>query len=802
MISDAQNSGCRSFEETQTWAEPSAGVNQPLSLVDSGTTDRYEDIGLIGAGGMGEVRRVWDRVLSRTMAMKLIRTGRAQSDSFVLRFRAEAMLLSRLQHPAVVAIHDFGLLRQRLFFTMPEIKGDTLAVLIEQSRPQGGELIKQPTLRRLLGVLKRAGEGVAYAHSQDILHRDLKPDNVMTGCFGEVFVLDWGIAKLRELVEMACELEPTLPCTATKTGKVQGTLVYMAPEQARGEADLTPAADVYALGAILFEILSGMPLRIGPVEHCMSLARTGWRPALPRREQLPAELVDLCESALDPDPARRPADASAFTQRLSAWLEGARNLEQAQALIARADDLGEQLSADRERAAVLRAEAVSALEAVSPTAPESLKWAGWELEDKARALEAALLLKQTQHEQLLREALVLVPRLPGADRRLAALYRARHQRAEQDGEVAEASRLEFLLRRHDHGEHQRYLSGEGELMFQTQRPVHATLHRFVLQRRRLKPERLRRVSAAQPILLPAGSYLVEMVDCETGQEVRYPVVIERGVSSQHAVHIPLPSELASDTCYVAAGSFDSGGDSLAYGDPLPARRVSLGGFAIQRLPVTNAQWLLFLNSLVAAGCEDEALEHVPRTRSRTPGVQGDMVYGRDAAGLFCLVPDRDGDLWLPLWPVVMVTVPSIQAYARWLQEQTGFAWQMPTELQWEKAARGVDRRLYPWGNFFDPGWCHMTESHGTRQRGPGEVGSWPIDTSVYGVQDLAGNVLDICADNHSRDLSAPAAGLRTARGGNWAAARGKSRICYRGPVSEDIRSGFAGFRLVHPVGRL
>ena len=182
-----------------------------------------------------------------------------------------------------------------------------------------------------------------------------------------------------------------------------------------------------------------------------------------------------------------------------------------------------------------------------------------------------------------------------------------------------------------------------------------------------------------------------------------------------------------------------------------------------------------------------------------------MIYGRDAAGRFVLVPDADGTVWAPDWPVVMLTFAATQAYAAWRGARDGLPLRLPYELEWVQAARGADRRVHVWGtDAFDPTWCRVylsTEGPGL----PASVHDHGCDRSPVGVRGLAGNVCEICQDvfrpggppvdgGRWEPVEAPA-GARSVRGGHWNAAPDKSRICRRGGVSEGNRSALTGFRL-------
>ena len=233
---------------------------------------RYDDLGPIGMGGMGEVRRVRDRRLGRVLALKTLHAPALSRPSLVARFLEEAQATAQLQHPGIVPIHDLGTLPDgRLWFTMKEVTGQTFGAVISEvharSRTRWQPAASGWTLRRLVDALHQVCEAVGYAHSRGVVHRDLKPDNIMVGSHGEVLVLDWGLAKVLGRPDLAAEdgeLDPVqtdrsrASAHQTQVGQVAGTPAYMPPEQALGKVDQIDArSDVYALGALLYEVLSG-----------------------------------------------------------------------------------------------------------------------------------------------------------------------------------------------------------------------------------------------------------------------------------------------------------------------------------------------------------------------------------------------------------------------------------------------------------------------------------------------------------------------------------------------------------------
>ena len=155
--------------------------------------------------------------------------------------------------------------------------------------------------------------------------------------------------------------------------------------------------------------------------------------------------------------------------------------------------------------------------------------------------------------------------------------------------------------------------------------------------------------------------------------------------------------------------------------------------------------MAFLDDLVATGREEEALAAVPRERAARAGERGAMLYGRHPDGRFFLQVDAQGHRWDPDYPVLNIDWFGAWAYGQWHAEKTGQPWRLPYELEWEKAARGVDGRFYPWGDAFDPSWCCVRDSH-RGPRLPQVVGAFAGDVGPYGVRDMAGGAWDWCAD--------------------------------------------------------
>jgi serine/threonine protein kinase len=209
--------------------------------------DRYSLTEPIGEGGMGVVYRALDTELGRAVAVKVLR---APTDAgLAARFRQEARVLARLEHPGIVPVHDAGVLADgRAFYVMMLVRG----------QPLDARARELPTLPERLRLFQRICEPVAFAHSHQVIHRDLKPANIMVGPFGEVLVMDWGVAKVLGVAEHPANASGG-EGVHTGHGTVLGTPGYMAPEQAAGAtAEIDHRADQYALGAMLTELLEGL----------------------------------------------------------------------------------------------------------------------------------------------------------------------------------------------------------------------------------------------------------------------------------------------------------------------------------------------------------------------------------------------------------------------------------------------------------------------------------------------------------------------------------------------------------------
>ena len=246
--------------------DPDLGLAPVRTILEG---KKYKVLGTIGRGGMGVVQQARDLRIVRNVAMKVIKTSSHFSRENVLRFVDEAQLTGQLQHPNIIPVYELGLDEYgEVFYTMKYVKGTTLDQVLRRIRDGEETAIRKFPLATLLTVFQKICDGVAYAHSMGVVHRDLKPDNVMIGEYGEVLVMDWGLAKKMASGmhdEHLGDTKPQMPPAdlrgfETLNGLIVGTPPYISPEAARGELDrIDPRSDIHVLGAILYAILTLRP---------------------------------------------------------------------------------------------------------------------------------------------------------------------------------------------------------------------------------------------------------------------------------------------------------------------------------------------------------------------------------------------------------------------------------------------------------------------------------------------------------------------------------------------------------------
>ncbi|HEV3343032.1 MAG TPA: serine/threonine-protein kinase [Pirellulales bacterium] len=264
----------------------------------------YDLLGEIARGGMGVVFKALDRKLNRVVALKMILSGRFAAEQDLRRFHVEAEAAAKLDHSGIVPIYEVGQCEGQHYFTMKFVPGGSLAERL-------GELRKDP--RAAVAILAKVSRAVWHAHQRGILHRDLKPSNILIDEAGEPLVSDLGLAK-----------SLSTDSQLTQSGAIVGTPGYMSPEQATGTSDVTTAADVYALGAMLYEALTGRPPHQAATALDTLLKVINERPIPPRSldSAIDQGLERIVLKCLEPSPGDRYSSAAALADDLDRWLAG------------------------------------------------------------------------------------------------------------------------------------------------------------------------------------------------------------------------------------------------------------------------------------------------------------------------------------------------------------------------------------------------------------------------------------------------------------------------------------------------
>ena len=636
------------------------------------TLGKYKIVEEIGRGGFATVYKAIDTTLNRTVALKVMAAPPPGDPTFLDRFWREARTAANLKHPNIVAIYEVAEIEGRYCLAMEFLPGRTLAQVLQEEGPLPP--------RRVAEITQQLASALDYAHARGFVHRDIKPSNIIVDDQGHVTLTDFGTVKPAEGTRL------TAPWMSI------GTPEYMSPEQIGGLA-VKPSSDIYSLGVVCYEVLSGQVPFSGATPHV--LHAHVYDPPPPLTDlvtQIPEMLAEVIHHALAKKPEERFATAREMALALTAAVEAA----------------GET--------------SLKAAEQAKKTVP---------LREKPTSRP----IKTTGFPQ----------RVVDVEAREEAIRRAIAAEREKTPIGVERPTPLPGVRK---GFPRRVVTIAGALLVIGLLVVVFTIYRSTM------------IPAKPTPVLPGTP--------PTQEPVAEPTTV-RPKDNSVMVYIP-----AGD---FFMGSNDS--DASADGDEKPMQSVDLDEFWIDKLEVTNEQFARFLN-------EEGNQEEDSVTWVNVEDKDSSIVYENGQYSPKSGYEDH---------PVAYVSWYGARAYCQWAGER------LPTEAEWEKAARGTDGRIWPWGNDWDENKVNSKEA------GPGHttaVGSYPLGASPYGCMDMAGNAWEWVADPYQWDYYQAAAAhnpqgpnqgaSRVVRGGSWALPQRLTRSAGRFELIPSVRRDDLGFR--------
>ena len=687
--------------------------------------NRYRVDDFIGKGGMADVYKVWDGQRATFLAMKVLHDDLAEDKVFLRRFKREAFTLSKLQHPSIVRFYGLEQTDDLSFMLMDYIEGTTLRKEIYQAQ-------SALTLERVLEIMRPVCSALHYAHAQGITHCDIKPANIMLHKNGSVLLSDFGIARMTEA------------STSTLIGA--GTPAYMAPEQARGE-DPTPQTDIYALGIVLYEMLTGGE-RPFTGENARSTGSTSekirWeqintQPFAPRRlnPNIPLAVEATVLKCLRKEPAQRYPGAQDVFNALAQAARSARPSVQpvpkvSPVIVVPIESLPDETVIPVEN------------NTIPPGAPP--------------------------HVDILRQPPVTpVQRnnpLSNQPARVGRLPDSPMQPVRRDNPLtSQPARIDSISRKRNFTI---FIMGVVLLVLvlffaAIGHPVGVTSNPTATQ------------MPTQTIT--ATPYPLEMTD-EKGVKMRLISAGEFGMGGN------------ANDALIECQKFNNNCNRIPFLVEEPLHKVLLGAFYMDLYEVTNARY---------ADCVSAGICAVP---AQTSSLLYASYYGSE----------KYAD-----YPVIYVDWKMAKTYCEWRSPSTGFGkTHLPSEAEWEKAARGKDDNIYPWGAQFEGESanscdknCPLDPKNTQYDDGNADaasIGSYPNGKSLYGLYDLAGNVSEWTADwydaypngnsSASNDFGQK---YRVVRGGSWADSQFYLSALFRDAKSPDSGYHNVGFRCVQTM---
>ena len=722
-----------------TLGAPGAGATATHKLPE---IPGYTILGELGRGGMGVVYQATQNRLRRMVAIKMVLKGECASERERARFNEEAEVVAKVQHTNIVQIHEIGEYEGNPYFCQEYVDGGSLdKKLAATPQPFQEAAILVETLARAMHEV----------HARGVIHRDLKPANILLTKNGVPKIADFGLAR---------DLEGSRERTVS--GAIMGTPSYMAPEQGSAKQSVGAPADIYALGAIFYEMLVGRPpfKASTPMDTIMEVITKD--PVAPRRlrANTPRDLEVIALKCLEKLPERRYATAAALADDLNHYLHNRSIMARPPNLLVRAGKAGRRhrTAVTATATAVVVAGCLAMLGGWFVNHQRQLQ-AQFHLKEGNRLLEQAVATAQeddarTDFENAAHEffaAQVIGVKNAEAEQGLWKVSLCRCERAL--GRGANDLALGILVQLKDLNgaadykgqieSFERRARGIGSWQLETDPPnCDASLIPIDAEFKNRGSVKLGATPFRSPEIAP-GSYFV-VLNHPGWEELKYPFLVERGENKTIGVSLIPKGQVPEGMVYVPPGEF-------LYGEASAGAQVKcrVAGFFMDKTEVTGAE---FEKYVLATGA--------PKPES---------WQGASA----CPSPLRDAAVYNVSWFEAV-------RYAHWAGKR------LPHEKEWEWAARGADGRAFPWGNSFDPRKC---EWHGSPTSGL-QVGHWRDGASPFGCLDMAGNVWEWTLD---REM--PNSTDRVIRGGA-AYSNTEDLVTYRRKNAPPGGSDFGGLALV------